>query len=295
MPGDLDYGLLSFIQLKKSKYHLPTDVNITIETVLNLSSHMFDWEKSKLPKEFFIEKYNAISNLLIDYKHNKRIYDGDELYGHLDLQRECISEEIDYYIGICPDMYFSEHLLAYLIEGAKQIPNKYFVLTPQISKMWDATWDEITNPLFNNIPYNEWSNVDVFDVRYTTKDFNGEIKLAKTNNSKFAGWFDLMNKAFYEEMCPVWDIKGYGPWDWYSMITSDYCKEKGVDFQQYLLKGQTIFEYSVGPLKDGGFSKYYKDMLVMKDIPNQREQFESRMGEYLDNNIKRLKEKGILK
>jgi hypothetical protein len=140
MPGDIDYSMLSFMQLKKSKYHLPSDVNITIETVLNLSSHMFDWEKSKLPKEFFTQKYDAISNLLIDYNHNKRIYDGDELYGHLDLQRECILEEIDYYIGICPDMYFSEHLLAYLIEGARYITNKYFVLTPQISKMWDVIY-----------------------------------------------------------------------------------------------------------------------------------------------------------
>jgi hypothetical protein len=49
------------LNLKKSKYHLSDDDNVTIETVLNLSSYAIDWEESKLPKEFFIEKYNQLS------------------------------------------------------------------------------------------------------------------------------------------------------------------------------------------------------------------------------------------
>jgi hypothetical protein len=121
MPWEIDYALLSFTQFKKSKYYLSKEDNVTIETVLNLSSYIINWDDSKLPKQFFIDKYNEISNLLIDYNHIKRTYDGNELYGHLNLQKECISSEIDYYIGVCPDMYFSEHLLAYMIEGAKSI------------------------------------------------------------------------------------------------------------------------------------------------------------------------------
>jgi len=70
MPWEIDYALLTFTQLKKSKYHLPDDVNITIDSVLNLSSYVIDWNQSKLPKEFFIEKYNQLSILLKDYNHN---------------------------------------------------------------------------------------------------------------------------------------------------------------------------------------------------------------------------------
>ena len=115
MPWEIDYALLTFTQLKKSKYFLSKEDNITIETVLNLSSYIIDWDNSKLPKQFFIDKYNEISNLLVDYNHIKRTYGGDELYGHLNLQKECISSEIDYYIGVCPDMYFNENLLSYMI------------------------------------------------------------------------------------------------------------------------------------------------------------------------------------
>jgi hypothetical protein len=68
MPWELDYALLTFTQLKKSQYHLPSDVEITINTALNLSSYVINWEQTKLPQDYFIEKYNTLSLLLEDYK-----------------------------------------------------------------------------------------------------------------------------------------------------------------------------------------------------------------------------------
>jgi hypothetical protein len=295
MPWEIDYVLLTFTQLKKSKYYLPKGVNITIDSALNLSSFLINWDESKLPKEFFIEKYNQLSLLLKDYTHNTKIYDGNELYGHLDLQRDCITSETDYYIGICPDMYFSEHLLAYLVQAAQSVPNEYFVITPEIYKLWDNTWDILTNKEYLNIPYNNWNEVDIFDIRNNLKNNQEEILLDPSPVSKWAGWFDLYNKKMLEELCPIQDNwKGYGPHDWYSLMITEYVKSQGVDFQQYILRGQTIFEYSVGPLKNGGFSKYYKDLLKLNDIPNQRQQFESKMQEYLQRGIQQLKTKNIL-
>ena len=66
MPWEIDYTLLTFQQLKKSKYYLPEDVNITINSALNLSSFLINWDESKLPKEYFIEKYKTLSILLKD-------------------------------------------------------------------------------------------------------------------------------------------------------------------------------------------------------------------------------------
>jgi hypothetical protein len=298
MPWEIDYALLTYMQLKKSKYHIPSDVNIVIETELNLSSYIIDWDNSKLPKEFFIEKYDHISLLLNDYKHTKKIYDENKLYGCLDSVRNNIDTQTDYYLSICPDMYFSEYTIPYLIESARQIHNKYFVITPEISKLWDWTWDEITNPQYLDISYNDWDKADIFDIRYNNKFSNKEISLRATQRNKWAGWCDLYNKAFYEELCPMHDDwAGYGPWDWYSMMITEYAKQNGVDFQQYVLQGETIFEYSVGPLKNenvNGFSKYYKDMLSLNDIPNQRQQFESKMQEYLQKGIQQLKNKNII-
>jgi hypothetical protein len=288
MPWEIDYAHLSFIQLKKSKYHLPENTNIQVETVLNLSSYILDWESSKLPKEFFIEKYNQISKLLSDYTHIKRTYQGDELYGHLDLQREAISEEIDYYIALCPDMYFNETLLGIMTQAAEQINNKYFVITPQISKLWDSSWDILVNPLYQDIPYSTWYETDSFDIIHNDYYNLQELKLQPMDSSKYAGWFDLYNKAFYEELVPVWDEwKGYGSWDWYTLMVTEVYKAHGGDFQQYLLEGKTIFEYSTGVLQEG-FGNYYKKFLSLNQIPDQKELFKAKVPEYANQRIQQL-------
>jgi hypothetical protein len=298
MPWDIDYALLLFTQLKKSKYHFLKGTNVTIETCLNLTSYLYDWEQSKLPKEYFINKYNTLSVLLKDYTHIKHIYEGEEKYGHLDLQKICVSSEVDYYIGICPDIYFSEYALTYMIEAAKQITSKYFTITPQVSKVGDADWDKIVNPKYMDIPYSEYKKKDVFDVRYDNKTSEQNIELTTLSKSKFAGWCDLWNKAFYEELCPLQDEwSGYGPWDYYSTLISDFVKAHGVDYQQYLLRGETIWMYPSGPLLENGlngFSGYYRDMLVIKEVPNQRKEFESNMQKYITQGIEKLKEKNIL-
>jgi hypothetical protein len=43
-----------------------------------------------------------------------------------------------------------------------------------------------------------------------------------------------------------------------------------------------------------GFSKYYKDMLKLNSVPNQREQFEFKMQEYLQKGIQQLRNKKII-
>lgn len=298
MPWDIDYALLMFTQLKKSKYYLPKDVNVTLDIELNLTSYLYNWEESKIPKDYFIDKFNDLLLLLKDYKVNTFIYEGDKKYGHLNHQKKIISPEVDYYISVCPDTYFSEYALTYMIEAAKNITNKYFTITPQVSKVGDADWDKIVNPEYLNIPYSNYLEVDIFDIRYDNKTLGQEVKLDALPKSKFAGWFDLYNKAFYEELCPVQDEwVGYGPWDHYSMMISDFVKAQGVDYQQYLLRGETIWMYPSGPLlKDGanGFTRYYRDRLKTNDVPNQRTEFEGNLPKYIFTGIEKLKEKNII-
>ena len=295
MPWELDYALLSFTQFKKSKYYLTGEDTIEINPVLNLSSYLINWEKSKISKDLLISRFNQYLKLLEGYKVTPIIYEGDELYGHLDHQRDAISPEVDFYISVCPDMYFSEHLLPLLISSSKQIDTKYFVLTPEIYKMWDNTWDEITNQDYLNVPYDEWNKGDIFDIRSNMKNSEKGITLETTMKSKWAGWFDLFNKEMYENLVPIQkDWNGYGPWDWYSLMITEACKKNLVDFQQYILRGQTIFEYPIGPLLDGGYTKMYKDLLYLNKIPDQRKTFEFNMPQYVSDGVKRLKEKGIL-
>lgn len=297
MPWEVDYLLLMALQLKKAKQHVPEGINICLDLELNLTRYLFDWNKSLIPKEYFIDKFNTIQLLLKDYEVRSFVYEGEEKHGHLDQQKRIISPETDYYGAICPDIYFNETLLGYMVEAAKQVTNKYAVLTPQVSKVGDADWDRIVDPKCMSIPYSEYLDVDAIKLCQNAAD--QEKYLEPLQKTKFAGWFDLYSKAFYEELCPVQhEWTGYGPWDHYSMILADYCKEQGLDVQQYLLRGETVWMYPSGPLLENGsdgFTKYYRDNLSIKEVPSQRKEFESKFREYLEKGLADLKVKGLLK
>jgi hypothetical protein len=78
-------------------------------------------------------------------------------------------------------------------------------------------------------------------------------------------------------------------------MLTEYAKARGADFQEYVLRGQTIFEYPIGSLKGKGFVSYHKDFMHMRgNAPQQRQRFESNMQLYLERGIKHLQQKGII-
>ena len=266
MPWELDYALLQFHKLKQASFHLNSEDKIYIDTGLNLSSYIIDWNKSSLPKQYFIEKYNTISSLLDWTIHKPTIYEGDGLWGHLDLQRNQIESHIDYYIGTCPDMWFHEHLLYYLIESAKQVKDKYFVITPETHKLWDWTWDELVHEGYKNIPYDQWNKSDIFEVQSRVNNLETPY-LKQAGALKWAGWFDLYSKAFVEELVPIHpEWKGYGPWDYYGMLVSDIATKNGTPIKEYILTNQIICEYHPNKNDKNNFTDYTKNLLTLNKI-----------------------------
>ncbi len=282
MPWEVDYALLQFMQLKKSSQHLSDDIYFHIG--LNLSSHIINWNESKLPKEYFINKFNAALKMLDWAKEvNVTIYEGDELWGHLDLEKVQMDSKIDYYMSICPDMWFHEYTLFYIIESAKQAKDKYFIITPEIHKMWDWTWDELVNENYMDIPYSNWNKSDIFEIQSRAL---GEPYLQLTSRFKYAGWFDLYSKDFMELIPIPDDWKGYGPWDYYSMLISDIAVKKGIDIKEYVLKNQIIYEYHPNKEDKSNFADYYKELLSLNKIENQRQVVESKFPYYIEQWIK---------
>jgi hypothetical protein len=294
MPWEIDYALLTFSQLKKSSYYLNTEDKIYMDIGLNLSSYIINWEKTLFPKHFFVEKFNSIVKILDFAEVKTTIYEGNELWGHLDLEKSQIEPHIDYYISICPDMWFHEHLLFYIIESAKQIKNKYFIITPEIHKLWDYTWDELTNFNFKDIPYDQWDKTNIFNIQNIASNLE-EPYIQSANKFKYAGWFDLYSKSFIEELVPIPDSwKGYGPWDYYSMLASEHAKQSGVDVQEYILRNQIISEYHPNKKDKYNFDNFYKDNIKRNNIPNQREIVESNFPHYIQEWIQNSKNKNIL-
>lgn len=295
MPWEIDYALLTFSQLKKSISHINPEDKIYIDVALNLSSYIINWDKSKLPREFFINKYNTLLSLLEkETTIRSTIYDGNELFGSADLEKNQIEPHMDYYIGICPDMWFHEYLLYYLIESAKQIKDKYFIITPEIHKLWDWTWDELVNEKYKNIPYENWDKSNIFEIQ-SQANLLEEPYLRKADKFKWAGWFDIYSKDFIEELVPYpTEWEGYAPWDYYAMIVSDIANQNGTSVNEYILTNQIICEYHPDKNDKNNFTDYYKNLLVLNKIKNQREAVESKFPYYIEKWIQYAKNKNLI-
>jgi hypothetical protein len=291
MPYELDYALLSFIQLKKSFPYINKTDKIFIDVTLNLSNYIFDWEQSNITKQFFIDKFNHLKFLLTDYEVRYQIYDEDKLFGGLDTIRYATEDHIDYYIILNPDMYFNEHSLFYLIEASKQIHNKYFVVNLQIPKLWDSSWDEISDANYKNIPYNQWQTLDTYRVQHTYENTANDIQLKEIKNPKWAGWFDLYSKDVWLDFWTYHtDWNGYGACDTYTLYLAQYAIQMNLDFKQYMLSGLYTYPYWMNS-ETKGFCEYYKNTLTFNPIPNQRDAFDMNMQSYLEKGIQHLKQK----
>ncbi len=303
MPWEIDEALLMINKIKQSSYFLQKEHKLYLDTALNLSSAIIDWETSSLPKEYFIEKYNILDSLIkSNVIHKPFIYDMDEVYGALDLYKDAIDENIDCYINICPDVDFSEHLLYYMFEAAINIQDKYFIVTPEIFKSWDSSWDILVNKKFKDVPYSKCIDVDMADIRNQCLDLDPTF-MEKINNFKYAGWFDLYSKGFYEELVPVLpEWKGYAPWDLYSMNVCNIAKNNGVNVNQYILRNQVTWFSDTGCLKndeeyggDGKLKLLYKKFLTVKmGRQEQRSDIDNNLAFYVNKWVEYAKQNGIL-
>lgn len=296
MPWELDDAAQTFHKIALAKRFLNPEDKVCIESCLNLSSYMINWEESKIPKQFFIDKYKYISNSLSEYTHKSSIYDKNELYGHLDFQREIIEHDVDYYISICSDIYFHHHSLFYLIESAKQIKDRYFLITTEIPKLWDSTWDILTNKNFQDDLYSNWDNQNINEIIHKFENIKEEPYLEKINTIKFAGWFDLFSKDFYEKLVPCQDDwHGYGPWDSFSLNVCSIAKRNfNLNVNQYVLRNQITFDKDIGIFQNKKNPSTYKKYLSLNNIPNQRSEFESKMERYIQIWFENSKKNNII-
>lgn len=285
MPWEIDYALLNFLKLKKSAEYLSEDVQIIFDCVLNLSGAVIDWKESKINKSYFIDKFNTLKNLVECFSINRyEVIDTNDLYGHLDLQRESVTDDIDGYIYMCADLNFDETTLSYMCNAAKDITDKYFIVTPEIYKGWDQSWDIISSDKYRHISHSDCGQECPFRIEYD--NLYNEVYVEKINQIKFAGWFDFFSKDFINEFATFPDSwSGYGPWDFYSLILCHKfnglnTKEK---INQYVVRGKIIYPIE-SKLYPSGFSAHYKNLIAKTNI-NQRSFIESKIKSAVEDKI----------
>jgi len=230
---DLDNVVTQLKVCSKYIENLSVDMNIT----LNLNPEIINWEESLVPKQFIIDKFNHIVTKL-DWtnKNITNIVEDTSVYGYLELRAKLTQDHPDYtgYIFLDPDMILDDRVFYFLEHSLKQIPSGSFIVSPQMYRFWDSSWDVISYDKSNS-PGFDVNTFDPYDVKVLN---NSNIELITNYNVKFAGgWFTYLSKELLEQVPFPEGVKGYGPEDTFISI---FARKKG--FPQYIIKGVVVQE-----------------------------------------------------
>lgn len=246
LPYEIDDLELTLNQMKKA-FRYVDEQNFILDITLALTGELTLWEQSKIPIDYFTHKYEKLRKSC-DWITNKyfRVEQNSEVLGCVSKRRKVWKEHqnVDYHIWLDTDIIFDERTLAY-IDSSIQSLNKdypYCVVSPEIVKVWDNTWDCLVNEQFLNEPLDYQKTNDPF----VDCGIKGDIGIETINNTipnqprmKFAGgWFTCISKKLLDRITVPDSLGHYGLEDTFIMWGSDKLKLG----QQFKIKNLVVCE-----------------------------------------------------
>lgn len=241
LPHEIDQLERILIQLKKSSKYITENNNIITNVVLNINLN--DWSNSTLPKEFFIDKFYQLEQLTKTWSKTEFNVDAsNEILGCVGHRRKVFREtQADNVLVLDTDVFFSDTMLYHIINGASLISQNtpFYILTPQISKMWDNSWDCLVNDNFIYDSTEDFKNKDAF----ITADCLGDVSVKPINEFKFGGgWGTLISTPLLRKIDIPDSLGHYGLEDTFLMIGSSFLKQNGVNVTQFILENEVLVE-----------------------------------------------------
>lgn len=211
--------------------------DIKIDSILNINDDV-------------IKNNDNIINVMREYnKTNNRSSHitssiTNEYFGVNEHRRECIEKASphDCLILLDVDLYFNDNTITDML-GASEIikrDNLNYIITPQLVRLWDTTWDCLVNQLYLKNPTGMCENLDIQKILKTN---HGDSRITKCPKFKWAGgWFTCISARLAKYIGIPKSFVGYGPDDTYMMYCCDYMKENGIPVQQFILENNVVCE-----------------------------------------------------
>jgi len=279
-PWEIDDFQRQVYTLIQSAYDIKTIKSISEEKVIidvTLNLHMIDWKKSKLPKQYFIDKFLYLETILSN--HFQVEFDTDEkINGSLDKRRSIQNKKQDCIIWLDSDIHFSSTVLPTMIAAASVIKDECYILSNQTIKLWDKSWDLLTADRYMNEPYDFKVKFNVFELNRVIYKQTQDVKISPL--IKFGGgWMTLLSDGVFKKIPLVDELGAYGPDDSYIM----YCGTFTQQLKQYIIKDTVVGEENenVKINKD-----YIKPLLSLKTSSNRSRITDGELAGLVDKYIK---------
>jgi hypothetical protein len=249
LPYEIDELENTLNQLRRASYYLSGKNEWVLNVTLSLSNQLVNWNKSSLPKSYFEDKFLKLSS------HTdwcaKYFQTSTEINGCVSQRRASLlqHEDADYFIWLDTDIVFEERTLSYLENAMEMITpiTLYSIITPEIVKVWDTTWDCLVNENFLDKPLDYQKTNDP----YKDSGIKGDIGIESVRNIyenqprfKFAGgWMTCLSGGLVRRIGVPESFGHYGYEDTFIMWGSEkLIQTQGVDIQQFKIKNIVVCE-----------------------------------------------------
>jgi hypothetical protein len=249
LPYEIDDLENTLTQLKRASHYIDKSIDWNLDVTLCLSNQMVNWDKSSINKKYFEDKFLKIaSNTDWCIKHFQT---SDKILGCVSQRRFSLEKhrEADYFIWLDTDIIFEERTLSYL-ENAMKSTNQAFpntIITPEIVKVWDTTWDCLVNENFLDKPLDYQKTNDP----YKDSGIKGDIIIQGVSNNSFnqprfkfaGGWFTCISGKLLNRVGVPESFGHYGYEDTFLMWASEkLIQEKEEKIQQFKIKNLVVCE-----------------------------------------------------
>ena len=247
LPREIDELERIVNHLKRSSHFLSPDDEVILDFTLNLSDKLTDWETSQLPKEFFADKFEMMKQKCDwTFKNIFEINDGNRCLGINDKRRNSIRENNPKnFMYLDTDVYFSMFNLSYIFRALEQINNEYYILNSQLLRLWDSSWNMISNERYIPMGYDSkiWLKYDPFKLDSEVFEYSSTIGIKELNGFKFGGgWFNVFSANLLKEIDIPDSLSSYGLDDTFVEEGCRMMKQKGYDIKQYTLDNMLVCE-----------------------------------------------------
>jgi hypothetical protein len=249
LPHEIDNLHTTLYNLKRNASVMPDKCTFGLDITLCLSDTLTNWEQSKLPKTYFEDKFHQIIGTLCDWATHEsiQIEYGNDILGCVSHRRHSLQflDAYDFTVWLDTDIFFNDYLLTYIGSSVAAVNREnisHYVLTPQITRQWDETWDVLVNRHLRSRELKDNGVADVFKLALTNY---GKVNLLPISEFKAAGgWGTVISNSLLKLTGIPESFGHYGVEDTYVMACAAFLHRLnvGIHPQQFVIENVLVCE-----------------------------------------------------
>lgn len=244
MPWEIDAYRRTVQTLESAVALMEEQDAVSLDVVLGISPGIVNWEDSTVNPEDLVDAFARIHANIYWAKHTRLVVDRDgHTLGCCDHRRQNLRRlnAGSTVVWLDPDVTFPPSALAVLADCVRKVESELYVITPQLPRMWDDTWDCLVHKRYTREPIGlcyEFKHDQVFEVAMSQSP---PLEVKEIHGFKFAGGYLTALSANLVKLINIPDIfRPYGEEDTFVMKVCTRMQGAGWIVKQYTAVGLLV-------------------------------------------------------